>query len=68
MQEIRLRKKGFVRKPYVHGVKDYRKVLNLKVDNGWIDKTPVCTAIRGNCENMCTGFHCDSSGSCVFQV
>ena len=69
MQEVRLRKKGSDRPnwPYVHGVKDYRKVLNFVVDRNWIDKTPVCTAFKGNCEPHCLGFCPDSSGRCVFQ-
>lgn len=67
MQDVRLRKKGNKGfRPYVHGVKDYRKVLNFKVDRGWIDKTPVCTA-AGNCENLCLGFCPDVSGACIFQ-
>ena len=68
MQEVRLRKKNECRKlPYVHGVKDYRKVLNFQVDKGWIDKTPVCTA-KGNCEPLCLGYQSGSSGTCVFQI
>lgn len=54
-------------RPYVHGVKDYRKVLNFKVDDGWIDKTPVCTASTGKQEDHCLGFRAGSSGRCVFQ-
>ena len=69
MQEVRLRKKNERPKwPFVHGVKDYRKVLNFQVDTGWIDKTPVCTAKRGNCEPLCLGYRSGSSGACVFQV
>ena len=71
MQEVRLRKKNERSKlPYfhTHGVKDYRKVLNYVVDKGWIDKTPVCTAKRGNCEPLCLGYRSGSSGTCVFQV
>ena len=58
MDNVRLIKKGSRQRflPFVHGVKDYRKVLNFKVDGGWIDKTPVCTAKQGNCENSCIGF------------
>ena len=49
MQNVRLRKKSERPKwPYVHGVKDYRKILNFQVDKGWIDKTPICTAKKGN--------------------
>ena len=67
MQEVRLRKKGSVNKPYVHGVKDYRKVLNFVVDDGWVDKTPVCTC-RGNCEPLCLGYSPGDSGRCIYQV
>lgn len=67
MPEVRLRKKGSVRKPYVHGVRDYRKVLNFVVDKGWIDKTPVCSAAKGCCENLCLGFCPNDSGGCLFQ-
>ena len=70
MQEVRLREKNDRRifKPYVHGVKDYRKVLNFQVDKGWIDKTPVCTAKGRNCEPLCLGYQSGSSGTCIFQT
>ena len=68
MQEVRLRKKGFVRKPHVHGVRDYRKILNFVVDKGWVDKTSVCTAFKGNCEPLCLGYQAGNSGRCLFQV
>ena len=69
MQNVRLRKKSERPKwPYVHGVKDYRKILNFQVDKGWIDKTPICTAKKGNCEPLCLGFRAGSSGACVFQT
>ena len=69
MQEVRLRKKNErYNFPHVHGTKDYRKVLNFKVDRGWIDKTPVCTAKRGNCEPMCIGYRAGDSGACIFQT
>lgn len=71
MAEVRLRKKNekkFYNFPHVHGVRDYRKVLNFKVDKGWIDKTPCCLAKRGNCESLCLGYRPGSSGACVFQT
>lgn len=69
MENVRLRKKNdrTVYKPYVHGVKDYRRVLNFRVGGNWIDKTPVCTAKKGNCEPHCLGFCPGSSGTCIFQ-
>jgi hypothetical protein len=70
MAEIRLRKKNERKTynfPHVHGVKDYRKVLNFAVDKGWIDKTPMCTAIKKNCEPMCIGYRPGSTGRCIFQ-
>jgi hypothetical protein len=70
MQTVKLRKKNDRRVfwPYVHGVKDYRKILNFQVDKGWIDKTPICTAVKGNCEPHCLGYRAGSSGACIFQT
>ena len=70
MPNVRLRKKNerTYKEPYVHGVKDYRKILNFQVDKGWIDKTPVCTAVKGNCEPLCLGYRAGDSGSCIFQT
>lgn len=65
-QETRLRKKG-KRSSCFPGVKDYRKVLNFKVDNGWIDKTFVCTACRINCEPLCIGFCPGGLRPCIYQ-
>lgn len=55
-------------RPYVHGVKDYRKTLNFKVDGGWVDKTPVCTAKKGHCEPHCLGYRAGNTSRCIFQV
>lgn len=69
MQEVRLYKKGkrsIV--PHVHGIKDYRKILNFQTGGNWIDKTPVCAAKRGNCESLCLGYRAGDSGHCIFQV
>ena len=68
-QEVRLRKKGKrLVVPHVHGVKDYRKILNFQTSGNWIDKTPVCTAKRENCEPLCLGYRAEDSGRCIFQT
>ena len=67
MQEVRLRSGRKQPPPHVHGVKDYRQVLNFKTSGTWIDKTPVCMAVKGNCEPLCLGYQPSVSGSCVFQ-